>query len=36
LPQADLETGVVSVKIRGTDTAGNALEFKWSFVVSGP
>lgn len=36
LPRADLGTGFVSVKIRGTDTAGNPLEFKWSFVVSAP
>jgi hypothetical protein len=36
LPQADLEAGVVSVKIRGFDTAGNPLEYKWSFVIAGP
>ena len=23
------------VKLRGIDTAGNPLEFKWSFVISG-
>jgi hypothetical protein len=35
LPQDDLGNGLVSVKIRGTDTAGNPLEFKWSFIISG-
>jgi hypothetical protein len=36
LPQEDLEAGVISVKIRGVDTAGNALEYKWSFVIAAP
>lgn len=36
LPQEDLDAGVVSVKIRGFDTAGNPLEYKWSFVIAAP
>jgi hypothetical protein len=36
LPQEDLNAGVVSVKIRGVDTAGNPLEYKWSFVIEAP
>ncbi|HEY5094570.1 MAG TPA: copper amine oxidase N-terminal domain-containing protein [Candidatus Eremiobacteraceae bacterium] len=35
LPQDDLGTGPVSVRLRGIDTAGNALEYKWSFIISG-
>jgi ribosomal protein L21E len=35
LPQDDLSTGAVSVKLRGIDTAGNPLEYTWSFVISG-
>jgi hypothetical protein len=34
LPQNDLAAGTVSVRLRGIDTAGNPLEFKWSFVIS--
>jgi hypothetical protein len=36
LPQRDLSAGVISVKIRGFDTAGNPLEYKWSFVIVEP
>jgi hypothetical protein len=36
LPQEDLNAGVISVKIRGVDTAGNPLEYKWSFVIVAP
>jgi hypothetical protein len=36
LPQEDLNAGIVSVKIRGVDTAGNPLEYKWSFVIEAP
>jgi Copper amine oxidase N-terminal domain len=36
LPQEDLNAGVISVKIRGFDTAGNPLEYKWSFVIVEP
>lgn len=35
LPQSDLEPGTVWVRLRGFDTAGNPLEYKWSFVISG-
>ncbi|HKW45384.1 MAG TPA: copper amine oxidase N-terminal domain-containing protein [Candidatus Eremiobacteraceae bacterium] len=35
LPQDDLGDGIISVRLAGVDTAGNPLEFKWSFVISG-
>ena len=34
LPLDDLEPGTVWVRLRGVDTAGNALEYKWSFVIA--
>jgi hypothetical protein len=34
LPQTDLEPGTVWVRLRGFDTAGNPLEYKWSFVIA--
>ena len=32
----NLNAGVNSVKIRGFDTAGNPLEYRWSFVIVEP
>ncbi len=34
LPQTDLQPGTVWIRLRGFDTAGNPLEYKWSFVIS--
>ena len=36
LPTENLNAGVNSVKIRGFDTAGNPLEYRWSFVIVEP
>jgi len=33
-PASDLHQGQISVRVRGADVAGNALDFSWSFVIS--
>jgi len=34
-PPSDLAAGTVLVEVRGSDIAGNAVRYKWSFVVGG-
>jgi len=33
-PASDLHQGQISVRVRGADVAGNALDYSWSFVIS--
>ncbi|MDQ6825565.1 MAG: copper amine oxidase N-terminal domain-containing protein [Candidatus Eremiobacteraeota bacterium] len=34
-PPAELGPGTVQVEVRGTDIAGNALQYRWAFIVLG-
>jgi hypothetical protein len=34
-PASDLPPGRVSVEVRGSDVAGNALDYRWTFVIGG-
>jgi hypothetical protein len=33
-PAADLHEGPITVQVKGTDIAGNALDYSWSFVIA--
>jgi Copper amine oxidase N-terminal domain len=33
-PAADLRAGTISVEVKGTDVAGNPLDYSWSFVIA--
>jgi len=34
-PPSPLRAGTVLVEVRGTDIAGNALRYQWSFIIVG-
>lgn len=33
-PASDLHEGAITVQVKGTDVAGNALDYSWSFVIA--
>ena len=33
-PSADLHEGAITVQVKGTDVAGNPLDYSWSFVIA--
>jgi hypothetical protein len=34
-PAGELSSKTVEVEVRGTDTAGNSLDYRWSFAIAG-